>query len=152
MNDGLDLCERVADELTRRGCDFSLLFWLRQADLLSTMDGSWFARDLLSTLSDLAVDVGFLANPECRQIFFQTLRKRFNEINIEAPVSPCNFVCDSGIGGKERCIQKAKDARWPRPYQSYCFQTRGSKNSYFFIFQCWQVILAFLVLSLVFFL
>ena len=141
----------MANELIRRGCDFTLLFWLRQAELLSTMDGSCFARDLLSVLSDLAVDGGFLADPGRRGLFFKALRQRFNRLDIEAPVSPANFVCDNGIGGKERCIQKAKDARWPRPHQSFCFQTRGSKNSYFFIFQCWQVKPALLVLSLVYF-
>ena len=45
---------------------------------------------------------------------------------------------ESGSGGKERAILKSRQSQWPRPYQSFCFQTRGKLNSVFFIYQCWQ--------------
>ena len=131
----------MANELIRRGCDFTLLFWLRQAELLSTMGGSCFARDLLSVLSDLSIDASFLGQPEMRRGFFTRMRSLFNRMELTSPVSPRNYVFDKGLGGKDRCIQKAKDAGWPRPHQSFCFQTRGPENSYFFIYQCWQVYL-----------
>ena len=141
---GEELCDQMVDELIRRECDFTLLFWLRQAELLSTMDGSCFARDLLGVMGALAIDANFLARPDLRQSFFARLRSRFNRMEIGAPISGRNFVFDKGVGGKDRCLQKAKDARWPRPHQTYCFQTRGPENSYFFIYQCWQVMPAFL--------
>ena len=134
MSEGEKIAKQAIGLLKSRGCDFTLLFWLRNPDLL---EASFFGRDLLGFMRDLDVSVDRLNSGSFRDGFFQRLRKEFNACGIH-PVAPQNFVVDRGAGGKERAIQKAAQEHWPRPYQTFCFQTRGSSNSAFFVFQCWQ--------------
>lgn len=121
-------------EMKARGCDFSLLFWLRNREILVECE---FGKELLLFLEDIRVAPDLFNDPNFRDGFFQKLRDEFNRTGIK-PVSPENFVMDCGSGGKERAILKARQSQWPRPYQSFCFQTRGKINSAFFIYQCWQ--------------
>ena len=134
MENGGKIAERAIRELKARGCDFTLLFWLRNPEIL---EQSFFGRDLLGFMRDLDDSRDRLDSGLFRDSFFQRLRKEFNSCGIN-PVAPLNFVVDRGAGGKERAIQKASQEHWPRPYQTFCFQTRGAANSAFFVFQCWQ--------------
>ena len=121
-------------ELDNRGCDMTLLFWLRQARVLAANE---FGRDLLGMLRDIGVKVEWFGEQEFYQPFFQELRTETNRRGVK-PVNPGNFVVDCGIGGKERALSAWRERSWPRPHQTYCFQTRGDGWSMFFVFQCWQ--------------
>jgi hypothetical protein len=130
---GIEISTLCIEELKKRGCDFSLLFWLRNHESLIETD---IGKDLELFFEDLKISLEDFTEPSFRDGFFQTLRKEFNENGLKK-VSPENFVVDDSEGGKERAIQKARKSQWPRPHQTFCFQTRG-KNSAFFVFQCWQ--------------
>jgi hypothetical protein len=121
-------------ELDNRGCDMTLLFWLRQARVLAANE---FGRDLLGMLRDIGAKVEWFGEQEFYQPFFQELRTETNRRGVK-PVNPGNFVVDAGIGGKERALSAWRERSWPRPHQTYCFQTRGDGWSMFFVFQCWQ--------------
>jgi hypothetical protein len=129
-----DCARMCAVQLENLGCDFTLLFWLKHANLLPASE---FGRDLLSTLGEIGVDVNWLADPVFYREFFQQLRLLFNEKGLN-PVQKDNFCMDMGIGGKERVLEASKGKRWPRPHQTYIFQTRGDGISMFFVYQCWQ--------------
>lgn len=130
---GIKISTLCMDELKKRGCDFSLLFWLRNHESLVGTD---IGKDFDLLFEDLKISQDLFTEPAFRDGFFQTLRQEFNKSGLKQ-IAPDNFVVDDGEGGKDRAIQKARKAQWPRPYQTFCFQTRG-KNSAFFIFQCWQ--------------
>lgn len=132
-SNGIESCALCIKELKGRGCDFSLLFWLRNHASLVDTD-IW--KDLSVFLDDLKISLDSFTDPLFRNGFFQKLREEFIENGLKQ-ISPENFVVDSGEGGKERAIQKSQQAKWPRPNQMFCFQTRG-KNSAFFVYQCWQ--------------
>lgn len=132
-NDGKAVCESCIHELRKRGCDFSLLFWLRNHECLPGTD---IGIELNKFLGDLAIPVKLFACSKFRDSFFTHLREEFNANGLKK-VSPENYVVACGEGGKARAIQAAANAKWPRPNQTFCFQTRGL-NSAFFIFQCWQ--------------
>ena len=130
----MEKCRLSISRLTDLGCDFTLLFWLRFPQLINS---TALGKDLAACMEKVDISTEELACPAFKTEFFQHLRQHLNTTAIH-PISPQNFVCDSGKGGKERCIQKYRDARWPRPNQPFCFQTRADVNSAFFIFQCWQ--------------
>ena len=129
-----DCAKMCITELDNRGCDFTLLFWLRHGNLLGKSE---FGRDLLGALGDLGVRVDWLADPDFYREFFQQLRVEFNRRGIKT-VQRDNFVMDMGMGGKERALEASRGKRWPRPHQTYVFQTRGEGISMFFVYQCWQ--------------
>ena len=120
-------------EMNKRGCDFSLLFWLRNQE---SLPGTEIGNELLLFLNDISVPIELFSNSSFRDAFFSDLRAEFN-LNGLKKVAPENYVVASGEGGKARAIQEAARAKWPRPNQTFCFQTRG-RNSAFFIYQCWQ--------------
>lgn len=124
---------KCIDKMKSLGCDFSLLFWLRNHHSLVDSE---IGKDLFAFLADLDISLDLFANPDFRNSFFQKLREEFNKSGLKR-ISPENFVVDSGEGGKERVLRKSRLAKWPRPNQMFCFQTRG-RNSAFFIYQCWQ--------------
>jgi hypothetical protein len=134
LTNGSKISMQCIDEMKTRGCDFSLLFWLRNREILTDSE---IGKDLSLFLEEIHVPPELFNDPHFRDGFFQNLRKEFNLSGIK-PVSPNNFVMESGSGGKERAILKSRQSQWPRPYQSFCFQTRGKLNSVFFIYQCWQ--------------
>lgn len=132
--DGSTICEQCIEAMKARGCDFSLLFWLRNPEILADSD---IGKDLHLFFSDIGVSIDRLGDSSFRNGFFQRLREEFNRNGIKK-ISPDNYVVDYGTGGKERVIQKAREAKWPRPHQTFCFQTRGQCNSAFFIYQTFQ--------------
>lgn len=134
FTNGSKTCERCLGALKERGCDFSLLFWLRNPEILAESD---IGKDLHAFLGDIGFSSDMLGGSSFRDGFFQRLREEFNRNGIKK-ISPENYVVDCGTGGKERAIQKAREAKWPRPHQTFCFQTRGKCNSAFFIYQTWQ--------------
>jgi hypothetical protein len=132
-DDGEKICIACINELKKRGCDFSLLFWLRN---LESLPGTEIGSELVAFLKDISVPVDFFSSSQFRNGFFKQLRIEFNETGLNK-INPDNFVVASGVGGKALAIQEAARAKWPRPNQTFCFQTRGV-NSAFFIYQCWQ--------------
>jgi hypothetical protein len=133
MDRGEEICKFCVDELKKRGCDFSLLFWLRN---LETLPGTDIGNELITFLKDISVPVELFSQSKFRNEFFSHLRSEFN-VNGLQKIAPENYVVACGVGGKLLAIQEAARAKWPRPNQTFCFQTRGV-NSAFFIFQCWQ--------------
>jgi hypothetical protein len=133
INDGKQICQVCVDELRKRGCDFSLLFWLRNYE---SLPGTQIGDELNSFLKDLSIPVKQFTDSKFRDAFFTHLRAEFNATGL-MKIAPENFVVACGEGGKARAIQEAARAKWPRPNQTFCFQTRGV-NSAFFIYQCWQ--------------
>ncbi len=133
INDGKRASQLCIEELRKRGCDFSLLFWLRNQE---SLPGTEIGRELITFLQDVSVPVDRFTHSDFRDAFFSHLRAEFNANGLRK-VAPENFVETSGEGGKALALQLAARANWPRPNQTFCFQTRG-KNSAFFIFQCWQ--------------
>ena len=131
---GSKTCKLCLDELKSRGCDFSLLFWLRNPEILGDSD---IGKELYAFLGDIGISSDALAVSSFRDGFFQKLREEFNRNGVNK-ISPENYVVDCGTGGKERAIQKAREAKWPRPHQTFCFQTRGKCNSAFFVYQTFQ--------------
>jgi len=137
---GEHAAELCIAELKDRGCDFSLLFWLRNPEMLA---GSPFGNDMIVFMEkDMKIDISQFDDGLFRGGFFQALRKEFNKSGLN-PVSPQNYVEACGEGGKESALNKWRQERWPRPHQTFCFQTRAVTNSAFFIFQCWQAIIVF---------
>ena len=132
---GEHAAELCIAELKDRGCDFSLLFWLRNPEMLA---GSPFGNDMIVFMEkDMKIDISQFDDGLFRGGFFQALRKEFNKSGLN-PDSPQNYVEACGEGGKESALNKWRQERWPRPHQTFCFQTRAVTNSAFFIFQCWQ--------------
>jgi hypothetical protein len=131
--DGKQASQLCIEELRKRGCDFSLLFWLRNQE---SLPGTEIGRELITFLQDVSVPVNRFTHSDFRDAFFSHLRAEFNANGLRK-VAPENFVVACGEGGKARAIQEASRAKWPRPNQTFCFQTRGM-NSAFFIYQCWQ--------------
>ena len=133
--DGQRAAERCISELKDRGCDFSLLFWLRNPEMLP---GSAFGNDMIGFMEkDMKIEISQFDDGLFRGGFFQALRREFNKTGLNS-VSPQNYVEACGEGGKESALNKWRQERWPRPHQTFCFQTRAVSNSVFFIFQCWQ--------------
>ena len=132
MEAGLDARRCIArmDELH---IDFTLLFWLRNLDVLATSD-LW--TDMTSLLVNCGIREAQFRNPKYREGFFKEVRTVFKARGI-LPVSPQNFVVCCGTGGKIRALDAAKAAKWPRPHQTFCFQTIG-EQFLFFVFQSWQ--------------
>lgn len=132
-NSGKQICQTCIEELRRRGCDFSLLFWLRNYE---SLPGTEIGCELNAFLKDLSVPIERFTDSSFRDGFFSHLRSEFNATGLKK-IAPENYVVACGAGGKARAIQAAASAKWPRPNQTFCFQTRGV-NSAFFIYQCWQ--------------
>lgn len=130
---GKQICQTCINELKQRGCDFSLLFWLRNYE---SLPGTQIGDELNLFLKDISVSIDLFADSNFRDGFFAHLRSEFNATGLRK-IAPENFVVACGEGGKARAIQEAALAKWPRPNQTFCFQTRGL-NSAFFIYQCWQ--------------
>ena len=133
IENGKNVCQLCVEKLKRRGCDFSLLFWLRN---LESLPGTDIGNELLKFLKDVSVPIELFSNSKFRNDFFSHLRIEFNSNGLQK-IAPENYVVACGKGGKMRAIQAAASSKWPRPNQTFCFQTRGV-NSAFFIFQCWQ--------------
>jgi len=133
VEEGKRICTLCIEELKRRGCDFSLLFWLRNQE---SLPGTEIGAELNLFLKDISVPIELFSHSNFRNGFFTQLRSEFNENGLRK-VAPENFIETCGEGGKALAIQLASRANWPRPNQTFCFQTRG-ENSAFFIFQCWQ--------------
>lgn len=115
---GETAAQKCLDELQRRGCDFSILFWLRH---LQSMVDTDVGDDLNLFLKDMKLPISNFANQEFRRGFFEVVRLKFNVSGL-GKVNPKNFVVEMNCGGKERSIKAAKESRWPRPYQPFCFQ------------------------------
>jgi hypothetical protein len=131
------MAEQCIQLLKDRGCDYSLLFWMRTIDVFKSTE---FGMDLLKAVSDAGVPPAKFADSRFRKEFFTVLRNRFNVDGLN-PVNPNNFVVAMNAGGKEKTITAARLSKWPRPYQPFCFQTRTAEvgPSLFFVYQCWQV-------------
>lgn len=133
LAEGKQACELCIAELRKRGCDFSLLFWLRNCE---SLPGTAIGSELNIFLREVSVSFEKFAVSDFRNGFFTHLRAEFNKHGLRK-VAPNNYVVACGAGGKSSAIEAASKAKWPRPHQTFCFQTRGT-NSAFFIYQCWQ--------------
>lgn len=130
--------QKLISELSARGCDFTLLFWLRNPEALADTELGKDLGEVLHevcglSLHDFHVSHG---NREWLRDFFGEVRVKFREVGI-VPVNPRHFLIGMNQGGKADVLARYKQCVWPRPRQPYCMQTMGV-GVLFVVFQTWQ--------------
>jgi len=138
---GARIANQLIDTLIKRGCDFTLLFWLRHV-----LPSSELGTDMISFLAEFRLNLSHFqpnsTNAPFIKDFFTTVRKRFIEHGIQ-PICPRNFIVDKNKGGKQAVLDKYQTVDWPRPRSCYCMQTMGGGDVLFVIYQTWQDALIF---------
>lgn len=134
----MECCTKMMDELDKRGCDFTLLFWLRRP---SAIRGSELGRQLSNFLLSFDMNLGQFEpsrqNVAFLRAFFGALKERFEERGVCA-VNPRNFLIGMNRGGKKDVLERYAKVKWPQPRQPYCMQTMGGGDVLFIICQTWQ--------------
>jgi len=117
------------EELGRRGCDYTLLLYLKHWDYLRQCEG---LRPLLTFIQRLDITQGEASSRE----FHKRVCEEFGRRGV-APVAPGRFTYSRTKAG---AWQKAEQARWPQPMVMVQFQMRPGP---FFVFFSWQDALIF---------
>lgn len=117
------------EELGRRGCDYTLLLYLRHWDFVKRCEG---LRPLLTFVERLEIPRGEASSRD----FHQRVCEEFGRRGV-APVAPERFTYSRTKAG---AWQKAEQAGWPQPRAMVQFQMRPGP---FFVFFSWQDALIF---------
>jgi hypothetical protein len=135
---GTEQARILIDNLKSTGCDYTVLFYLRNPAIISETS---LGRDLQAFLRKHDLTLAHFEvhekNKEFLWDFFQEIRKEFSRHGITA-VNPRNYLVTMNKGGKAAIIDMYSKVDWPRPHQPYCIQTMGSTDVLFFTFQTWQ--------------
>lgn len=139
MNTGERKARLLITDLETRGCDYTLLLWLRQPQLL--LEDSNFAKQMRRYLQEHSLTLGnFVVSDQTYDFvydFFETVVDHFNHTGIKK-INPCNYIQEINKKGKERLLDRFnKGLPWPQPFQPYTFQTMGN-GVLFCMYQTWQ--------------
>lgn len=128
------VANKLIDSLIARGCDFTLLFWLRYPHVIV---GSELGTDLQVFLEEHQLKFSHFQNRQFLKDFFTVVRVRFNDVGIQS-INPKNFIVEKNKGGKQALLDRYSTVDWPRPRCCYCTQTMGGGDVMFMIHQTWQ--------------
>lgn len=132
----MSVAKQLIDDLVEKGCDYTLLFWLRFPHLLKDTE---LGTDFTLCLKKYKLTLNHF-HPENKTFihdFFTEVRKYFCRTGI-IPINPHNYIIQANKGGKQAVLDKYKTVDWPRPRQPYCIQTMGGDGVLFMMYQTWQ--------------
>lgn len=136
---GTTTARRLIDSLCERGCDYTLLFHLRNPGIASD---TCIGKQLQAFLKEHQLSLAhFDVSEQNKQFifdFFTEVRREFVTQGITG-VNSKNFIVTMNKGGKAEILKKYAEIDWPKPCEPYCMQTMGSTGGVlFFMFQSWR--------------
>ena len=130
---------RLIEALVERGCDYTLLFWLRRPEMI---EGTEFGRQMRDFLLEFDLTLAHFKESTVEQKamkygVLEAVKRYFQEHKIQ-PVRPRNFLESRNKGSKKSLLERYKDVDWPKPRQCYVIQASGGGDVLFFVYQTWQ--------------
>ena len=123
-----DHADRCIEELDKRKCDYTLLFWLCQWD---TIKHVMYGRDIITFITD---DMKLTREDVCNPFFHNRITEVFEERGIRK-ISPRDCVSAYFKGKVTELMEKAG---WTKPFVPFVFQPRTPPaGGCFVVYKTW---------------